>query len=50
MFDTLARYNVYGVEMEAAGIYPIAANEPHTRVVGWVLTTLQENAVSVRAR
>lgn len=25
MFDTLARYNVYGVEMEAAGIYPIAA-------------------------
>jgi mono/diheme cytochrome c family protein len=32
-----------------SGIYPIAANEPHTRVVGWVLTTLQENAVSVRA-
>jgi purine-nucleoside phosphorylase len=25
MFETLARYNVYGVEMEAAGIYPIAA-------------------------
>jgi purine-nucleoside phosphorylase len=25
MFDTLARYNVFGVEMEAAGIYPIAA-------------------------
>ncbi|MDX1500113.1 MAG: purine-nucleoside phosphorylase [Woeseiaceae bacterium] len=25
MFETMARYNVYGVEMEAAGIYPIAA-------------------------
>jgi purine-nucleoside phosphorylase len=25
MFATLARYNVLGVEMEAAGIYPIAA-------------------------
>lgn len=25
MFDTMARYNVLGVEMEAAGIYPIAA-------------------------
>jgi len=25
MFDLLARYNVLGVEMEAAGIYPIAA-------------------------
>ncbi|MDA0705102.1 MAG: purine-nucleoside phosphorylase [Proteobacteria bacterium] len=25
MFETLAKYDVYGVEMEAAGIYPIAA-------------------------
>jgi purine-nucleoside phosphorylase len=25
MFDTMARYDVLGVEMEAAGIYPIAA-------------------------
>jgi purine-nucleoside phosphorylase len=25
MFATLAKYNVYGIEMEAAGIYPIAA-------------------------
>lgn len=25
MFDTMARFGVYGVEMEAAGIYPIAA-------------------------
>ena len=25
MFETMARFNVYGVEMEAAGIYPIAA-------------------------
>jgi len=24
MFETMAKYNVYGVEMEAAGIYPIA--------------------------
>lgn len=25
MFETMAQYNVYGIEMEAAGIYPIAA-------------------------
>ena len=25
MFDTMAKFNVYGIEMEAAGIYPIAA-------------------------
>ena len=25
MFETMAKYDVYGVEMEAAGIYPIAA-------------------------
>ena len=25
MFEIMAKYNVYGVEMEAAGIYPIAA-------------------------
>ena len=25
MFATMATYDVYGVEMEAAGIYPIAA-------------------------
>jgi purine-nucleoside phosphorylase len=25
MFKTMARYNIYGIEMEAAGIYPIAA-------------------------
>ncbi|MEJ2128622.1 MAG: purine-nucleoside phosphorylase [Woeseiaceae bacterium] len=25
MFETMAKYNVYGLEMEAAGIYPIAA-------------------------
>lgn len=25
LFETMARYNIYGVEMEAAGIYPIAA-------------------------
>lgn len=32
-----------------SGIYPIAANEPHTRAIGWMLTTLQENAVAIRA-
>ena len=25
MFETMARYNIYGIEMEAAGIFPIAA-------------------------
>jgi purine-nucleoside phosphorylase len=25
MFETMAKYHVYGIEMEAAGIYPIAA-------------------------
>ena len=25
MFETMAKYKVYGIEMEAAGIYPIAA-------------------------
>lgn len=25
MFETMVKYNIYGVEMEAAGIYPIAA-------------------------
>ncbi len=25
MFDTMAKYGVYGIEMEAAGIFPIAA-------------------------
>jgi purine-nucleoside phosphorylase len=25
MFETMAKYNVYGLEMEAAGIFPIAA-------------------------
>jgi len=25
MFETMARFNIYGLEMEAAGIFPIAA-------------------------
>jgi purine-nucleoside phosphorylase len=25
MFETMARYNIFGIEMEAAGIFPIAA-------------------------
>ena len=32
-----------------SGIYPIAANEPHTRAVSWLLTTVQERAVAIRA-
>lgn len=29
-----------------SGLYPIAANEPHTVVVDWVLTTMQQNSVA----
>ena len=25
MFETMAKYNIYGLEMEAAGMFPIAA-------------------------
>lgn len=32
-----------------SGFYPIAANRPHTVAVGWILTTLQENAVGFYA-
>ncbi|HSH44408.1 MAG TPA: c-type cytochrome [Longimicrobiales bacterium] len=32
-----------------SGVYPIAANEPHTAPVAWLLTTVQEQSVSVRA-
>lgn len=32
-----------------SGIYPIAANEAHTVVVEWVLTTLQENSVALHS-
>lgn len=31
------------------GLYPIAANEPHSVAIGWVLTALQENSVRVHA-
>lgn len=32
-----------------SGLYPIAASEPHTPMIGWVLTTVQEQAVASRA-
>lgn len=38
-----------GLAFIFSGIYPIAANEPHTRVVSWLLTTVQEHSVGARA-
>ena len=32
-----------------SGIYPIAANEPHSRVVEWILTTMQQNSVQLHS-
>ena len=32
-----------------SGVYPIAANEPHTVLVEWVLTTLQQNSVQLHS-
>ena len=32
-----------------SGVYPIAANEPHTAPVGWLLTTLQKNSVRMHS-
>ena len=43
MFDTLAKYNVYGVEMEAAGIYPIAAEND---VEALAICTVSDDIVS----
>ncbi len=43
MFDTLAKYNVYGVEMEAAGIYPIAAEN---NVEALAICTVSDDIVS----
>jgi purine-nucleoside phosphorylase len=43
MFDTLAKYNVYGVEMEAAGIYAIAAEND---VEALAICTVSDNIVS----
>ena len=43
MFDTLAKYNVYGVEMEAAGIYAIAAEND---VQALAICTVSDDIVS----
>ena len=40
MFDTMARYDVLGVEMEAAGIYPIAAEH---RVEALAICTVSDD-------
>ena len=38
-----------GLAFLYSGIYPIAANEPHTKVISWALTTVQEHSVGARA-
>lgn len=40
---------VAGMAFLYSGIYPIAASESHTKIVGWVLTTLQEHSVGFHA-
>jgi len=52
MFETMAKYNVYGIEMEAAGIYPIAAEN---NVEALAICTVSDdipsgNALSVEDR
>lgn len=46
MFETLAKYNVLGVEMEAAGIYPIAAEHG---VEALAICTVSDDIVSGEA-
>lgn len=43
MFETMAKYNVLGVEMETAGIYPIAAEH---RVDALAICTVSDDIVS----
>lgn len=43
MFATLAKYNVYGVEMEAAGIFPIAAEH---NVEALAICTVSDDIIS----
>jgi purine-nucleoside phosphorylase len=43
MFDTMAKYNVYGIEMEAAGIFPIAAEHD---VEALAICTVSDDIVS----
>jgi len=46
MFETMAKYNVLGVEMEAAGIYPIAAEHG---VEALAICTVSDDIVSGEA-
>lgn len=43
MFETMAKYNIYGVEMEAAGIFPIAAENG---VEALAICTVSDDIVS----
>jgi purine-nucleoside phosphorylase len=46
MFDVLARYDVLGIEMEAAGLYPLAAEH---RIEALAICTVSDNVVSGEA-
>ncbi|MEX1266404.1 MAG: hypothetical protein WEA08_05730, partial [Woeseia sp.] len=46
MFETMAKYDVLGVEMEAAGIYPIAAEHG---VEALAICTVSDDIVSGEA-
>ena len=43
MFETMAKYNIYGLEMEAAGIFPIAAEN---NVEALAICTVSDDIVS----
>jgi len=43
MFETMAKYNIYGIEMEAAGIFPIAAEN---NVQALAICTVSDDLVS----
>ncbi len=46
---TLAVPVILGIVFMYSGIYNVAASEPHTRLVFWVLSTTMENSVEARA-
>jgi purine-nucleoside phosphorylase len=46
MFDTMAKFDVLGIEMEAAGIYPIAAEH---RVEALAICTVSDDIRSGEA-
>jgi purine-nucleoside phosphorylase len=43
MFETMAKYNIYGLEMEAAGIFPIAAEN---NVEALAICTVSDDIIS----